>query len=123
FYGYGRVDLLSALTGPTPVVSSVSPASGPVGTPVTINGLDFTAASNVKFGLKNAGAFTVVNSGQVTTTVPAGATNGKVAVTTPGGTGLSPAPFQIVPDVSPNTGKAGDVITLSGPKVDETSAV
>ena len=50
FYGYGRVDLLAALTGPTPVITGVSPASGKVGDAVTIDGLDFTGASSVRFG-------------------------------------------------------------------------
>ncbi len=74
-----------------PMVSSVSPASGPIsgGTTITINGFGFFAANStgaVKFG-STVATYNVDSDTQITATAPAGAA-GKVdvRVTTPGGT-------------------------------------
>lgn len=70
-----------------PVITTFSPASGPVGTPVTITGTGFTGATKVTFGGVKVASFTVNSAGtQITTTVPTGAVTGKIAVTTAGGT-------------------------------------
>jgi uncharacterized repeat protein (TIGR03803 family) len=63
---------------------SIQPTSGAVGTPVTIQGMNLSGATSVKFN-GTAANFTVVSSGQITTTVPARATTGTVQVTTPSG--------------------------------------
>jgi len=78
-----------------PTVTGFSPASGPVGTPVTITGTGFTGASRVTFGGIAATEFTVNSVTQITATVPAGAITGKIAVTTAGGTGTSAASFTV----------------------------
>jgi outer membrane protein assembly factor BamB len=84
-----------------PAVSSFTPTSGPVGTAVTISGSNFTGATAVRFNGTAATSFTVVNDGQITTTVPTGATTGAVNVTTPAGTGSSSGAFTVtVPDFS-----------------------
>jgi hypothetical protein len=81
---------------PVPSVSSVSPATGPVGggTPLTITGKGLTGATSVNFvsaSISGAGApgtnLTVYSDTQVTVTSPQG-TAGQVTVTvtTPGGT-------------------------------------
>jgi len=80
--------------GSSPTISGFSPPSGPVGTLVTINGTNFTGASSVTFNFVGA-AFTVVNASQITATVPAGATNGHIRVTTPGGTATSTGNFVV----------------------------
>jgi uncharacterized repeat protein (TIGR03803 family) len=67
----------------TPTVSSISPTSRPIGTVVTINGTGLTRASKVAFGSVKATTFTVNSDSQVTATVPTGAKNGKIAITTP----------------------------------------
>ena len=64
-----------------PVVSSFSPASGTIGTSVTVTGSGFTGATAVKFG-GAAGAFTVNSDTKITATVPATASTGPVTVTT-----------------------------------------
>lgn len=64
----------------TPVLGSLSPASGAAGTPVSISGSGFTGTSSVTFN-GTASAFTVVNDGTITTTVPAGFSTGLVVVT------------------------------------------
>jgi IPT/TIG domain-containing protein len=38
-----------------PTITGFSPASGPIGTQVTITGMNFTGATGVKFSNKNAG--------------------------------------------------------------------
>ena len=79
-----------------PVVTSVTPNSGPTagGQTVTIKGQWFSAGSKVKFGtiVLAHGSFTVVNARTITATTPAhpaGYVN--VTVTTPGGTSAKSA--------------------------------
>ena len=61
------------------------PTSGKVGASIKILGTNLTGAINVTFN-GTAAVFTVVSPSLITTTVPAGATTGKVRVTTPSGT-------------------------------------
>ncbi|HVU26032.1 MAG TPA: cadherin-like beta sandwich domain-containing protein [Opitutus sp.] len=77
-----------------PVVSSVSPASGPLagGTTVTITGSGFTGATAVTFGATDASDFTVDSDTQITVTAPAGTLGAvDVTVTTAGGTSATSA--------------------------------
>lgn len=75
-----------------PVITSLSPVSGPVGTSVIITGTGFTGATSVTFGGVSS-LFTVNNSTQITATVPVGTPAGvvDVRVTTPGGTSANTA--------------------------------
>jgi uncharacterized repeat protein (TIGR03803 family) len=78
-----------------PKVTSFTPASGPVGTPVVITGVSLTQASAVKFGGIAATTFTVNSDTQITATVPTGALTGKISVTTKGGTANSSTSFTV----------------------------
>ncbi len=78
----------------TPEITGFSPSSGPVGTPVTINGQSFTQTTGVTFGGVTA-AFTVNSDTEVTAAVPAGAVTGRIDVTTPGGTAASATAFKV----------------------------
>lgn len=80
-----------------PVISSISPSDGPVGTEVTIAGTGLTGATKVTFGGIKATSYTVDNGTQITATVPAGAKTGKIAVTTPGGAASSKIAFTVTP--------------------------
>jgi len=80
-----------------PVISSISPASGPVGTHVTITGSGFSGATLVKFGGVKAPVFTVNSGTTITVTVPPGAKTGKVSVKTPGGNASSKGTFTVTP--------------------------
>ena len=80
---------------PPPTISGFSPTSGPAGTSVTISGTAFNGATAVTFNGVNAASFTVNSATQITALVPAGATTGKLAVTTPGGTATSAADFTV----------------------------
>lgn len=71
------------------------PASGKVGAPIKILGSDLTGATAVSFNGTNQPAFTVVSRTEITTTVPTGATTGKVAVTTPAGSLSTVVPFRV----------------------------
>lgn len=79
----------------TPVISSFSPTSGPVGTVVIITGKSLTGATAVAFGGVKATSFTVNSYTQITATVPAGAKTGRIVVVTPGGTATSTGTFTV----------------------------
>ncbi len=78
----------------TPTFKSFSPPSGPVGTLVTITGSGLTQASKVTFN-GTAASFTVDSDSQITASVPGGATTGKIAVTTKGGSVSSTTKFAV----------------------------
>src|SRR5262249_13908547 len=77
-----------------PTITTFTPTSGPVGTSVVITGTGLQQATAVKFGTK-AATFTVNSDTQITTTVPTGATTGKISVTTPGGMANSTSNFTV----------------------------
>ena len=63
-------------------ISSFTPGSGPVGTTVVITGVAFTGTTVVAFNGIVATTFNVDSDTQITVVVPAGATTGKIKVTT-----------------------------------------
>jgi hypothetical protein len=79
----------------TPVILSFSPTSGKVGILVTITGNSLTQTTKVTFGGVQATSFTVKSDTKVTANVPVGAMTGKIAITTPGGTAVSPGVFTV----------------------------
>ena len=87
--------IFSLAVGLGPFVKT-EPTSGAVGTAVNILGTSLTAATGVTFNGTPA-VFTVVSHSLITTTVPAGATTGKVQVTGPVGTGASNVLFRVLP--------------------------
>jgi len=70
------------------------PTSGKVGAAVKILGTDLTGATSVSFNGTEA-VFTVVSSSEISTTVPSGASTGKVKVVTPAGTLSSNISFRV----------------------------
>ncbi|MCX6421755.1 MAG: IPT/TIG domain-containing protein [Actinobacteria bacterium] len=71
-----------------PTITGVSPASGSSlgGTTVTIDGANFTGATQVKFGTTPGTSLTVVSDTQITVVSPAGTGTGRgITVTGPGG--------------------------------------
>lgn len=65
-----------------PVLTSISPNSGPVGTAVTLTGTSFVGTTGISFNGTLAQTFAVTNATTATATVPAGATSGPVTLTT-----------------------------------------
>ena len=61
-------------------VSGISPTSGTIGSTIVISGSGFTGATAVQFNGTAAISFTVNNDGQITATVPTGATTGVITV-------------------------------------------
>jgi hypothetical protein len=73
---------------------------------VTINGTNFTGATQVQFGGVNAAWFTVVSATQIRAVVPIGGASGNVSVTTGLGTGsLAGFTFTATPRVSSFAGQ------------------
>lgn len=74
---------------PTPTISGVAPATGPVagGTAITITGTNFAGTTSVSIGGTAAAAFTVVSGTTITATTPAHAAGAAdVVVASPNGT-------------------------------------
>jgi uncharacterized repeat protein (TIGR03803 family) len=94
----------SLSTGLGPFVET-QPGFAAVGKAVTILGTDLTGTTSVAFNgtAVPPGAFTVVSSSEITTTVPTGAAAGYVTVTTPSGTLTSNLPFRLSAALIPTT--------------------
>ncbi|HYL85139.1 MAG TPA: Ig-like domain-containing protein [Candidatus Angelobacter sp.] len=121
------------VTTPAPSITNLNPASGVVGTPVTITGANFGAtqgSSTVKFGATTATA-TSWSATSIATTVPAGASSGNVVVTV-GGVASNGLSFTITADTTPpvvtitaptNNATVSGTITLSATATDPDSPV
>jgi subtilisin family serine protease len=79
---------------PAPTISSFSPASGGVGTSVSISGTNFTGATSVKFN-GQAASFSVISSTSISASVPNCSGSGQISVTTAGGTATSSGSFSV----------------------------
>ena len=119
----------TATFAPKPVVTSFSPASGRVGTTVTITGSKFTGVTGVQFGGADAASFKVVSDTQITAVVPVGAVDGVITVSN---TDLSTDSAQsfdyvwvkpVVTSFTPATLKVGTPVTLTGTDFLGTSVV
>ncbi|MGO9131976.1 MAG: beta strand repeat-containing protein [Bryobacteraceae bacterium] len=101
-----------------PLITGVSPTSGPTGTVVTITGKNFGATqgtSTVKFNV-TAATPTSWSATSIVVKVPTGATTGNVVVTVnslaSNGVGFTVAPS--ISSVSPTSGSAGTAVTIIG---------
>ncbi|WP_339929198.1 putative Ig domain-containing protein [uncultured Brevundimonas sp.] len=76
------------VSGGAPVVTAISPTSGPTtgGTTVVITGSDFTGATAVTFGVNPSSGLTIDSDTQITVVSPAGTGTVDVTITTGGGT-------------------------------------
>jgi len=116
------------------VISSFTPTNGPVGTLVTINGLNLSNASSVTIG-GVAAAIGTNTATQIQATVGNSASTGLVTVTTPGGTADSsldtPANFTVtivsnppsITSFTPTSGGAGTLVTINGVNFTGTTSV
>jgi len=89
--GDGTVFSLAVGLGP---FVETRPTSGKVGATVIILGTNLTGATSVTFNGTTA-AFTVISKSEIKTTVPSGATSGKVKVITPSRTLVSNVNFRV----------------------------
>jgi len=107
-----------------PLTPGFSPASGVVGTAVTITGDHFATTASANMVKFNGVAATVqsATATQIIVIVPEGATTGKITVEVDGksvsssGEFLISIPAPAVTSVSPMQGMAGDEITIAGTK-------
>jgi hypothetical protein len=90
---YLYVDDISVIFTPTPVITSLSSASGCVGSSLVITGTDLTGATSAAIG-GTAATITANTATSVTITVGSG-TTGVVSVTTGGGVATSAAIFTV----------------------------
>ncbi|MHB1462820.1 MAG: IPT/TIG domain-containing protein [Armatimonadota bacterium] len=99
-----------------PVINSFAPTAAPVGSDITITGLNLGGTTSVTFnGVLTV--FTVKSVTSISAEVPEKAVTGKIKVTTAGGTATSATDFKVTPSVisyTPTKGIAGDMITISG---------
>lgn len=82
-----------AYAAPAPTIDGFTPACCPAGTSVETSGSHFQGATLVEFGGADQTTFTVNSNNSITANVPAGATTGKVKVTTPDGSDESTDDF------------------------------
>ena len=126
--GFTYVDATS------PTITSVSPSSGTTlgGTTITISGTNLTGATSVKVGAVEVSTFSVLNSGTITATTPAGTVGAKnVVVIALGQTATAVnaftyvAPAPTITSVSPSSGSTlgGTVITITGTNLTGASIV
>jgi uncharacterized repeat protein (TIGR01451 family) len=112
-----------------PTILGFSPTFGPVGIKVEVSGANFTAGTPVvKFNGVPAPTphATNIAFGQVTVTVPAGATSGPLTVTTTNGSHTSAGLFYLPPVItsaSPLIGSAGTIVLITGQNFTNASAV
>ncbi|AGY59189.1 SBBP repeat-containing protein [Gloeobacter kilaueensis] len=94
----GNLDAFITKINPsTPLVNSFSPASGSVGTAITLTGTGFSKTSYVYFANGKKAPFTIVSDTQLVVTVPTGATTAKIDVYVPFGKAQSPTAFTVTP--------------------------
>lgn len=110
-----------------PVVTSFTPATGPAGTLVTIDGSGFNAITAVRFNGVNA-SYSVVNPTQITATVPSGASTGPISVLNASGTGTSGTNYVVttpptITGFTPSSGGPGATVVISGTNFIGTDSV
>ena len=101
-----------------PVITAFSPIYGKFGDTLTIYGSGFTGAKYVGINGKST-AFTVITDNKITTTIPAGATSGKITVSNTDGTFLglrvlAVKPLPIVSSITSKSGPVGSTISIAG---------
>lgn len=107
----------------TPTITSFTPASGPVGITVFINGTAFSGATSLAFNGVAASIYCPPHycQIQIPVIVPNVATTGPITVTTPRGTATSSTNFIVttsgppaITSFSPTSGPPGTTVTLTG---------
>ncbi|MGH2668129.1 MAG: IPT/TIG domain-containing protein [bacterium] len=127
----GLLAVPSALANGGPTISSFNPTCGPVGTSVDVNGNNFQDAFQVTFNGVEA-SFSAQSGHLIKTTVPTGATTGKIRVVSPQGSDTSSADFTVssscalaptISSFSPSSGPVGISVTINGTGLTGATAV
>ena len=111
-------------------ITSFAPTSGPVGTAVTIYGTGFSATpanNTVKFNGTTA-TVSASDAGSISTSVPSGATTGRITVTVGGSTATSGQDFLVtipgaptITSFTPTWGVSGSSVSVAGTNFDVTA--
>ena len=129
-YGTGKLSGFAFNSPPPPVISSFSPQSGPAGSSITITGANFNSSltGNIVYFGATPGIVTAASAGQLTVTVPAGASykpfsvlnatthltgysRQPFAMTFPGGGAVTPVMFSARKDIYYDPNKSpGDAL-------------
>ncbi|HZM82558.1 MAG TPA: IPT/TIG domain-containing protein, partial [Candidatus Limnocylindrales bacterium] len=128
----GNLLAINRYASATLSVLCVVPSRAALGSSVTISGTAFATTptgNTVRFN-GTAATVTAASATRLTVTVPAGATNGTVSVTTVAGTAISAESFTVDPAAvapavtgfSPGIGAAGTAVTISGSGFDPVAA-
>jgi len=112
----------TSFTVPVPTISGFSPASGPIGTSITITGTNFDPVALYDQVLINGGSLpaTSASTTQLVAMVPPCATSGAIHVTVDGGPGVSSVSnFTVagpptITDFAPTSGPGGTRVTING---------
>ena len=104
---------------PAPIISSISPEAGVVGTVIAILGSNFDGVERIDFGGIRAKEPVFVSSDRVNVEVPEGAVSGPVTLVTRGGTSVGPRsydviPFPVIDSFNPSAAGAGAEIIIRG---------
>jgi YD repeat-containing protein len=107
---------------PVPIITSLTPNSGAIGSSVTIAGSNFNAqgiGSTVTFGGTPATSITNWTSNSITASVPSGAISGNVVVTDAGGVTSNGMNFIVVvpptiTSLTPSSGEPGASVSIAG---------
>ena len=107
-----------------PYIDSFSPASGPVGTVVTILGTGFTGLNAAWVGDAHDGLIQVISDNEVQVAIPADATTGAIGILNSVNASFTPYSFVVTAPVqypqpyidsfSPASGAPGTVVTILG---------
>jgi aryl-phospho-beta-D-glucosidase BglC (GH1 family) len=115
----------SAPAAVQPTISNFSPASGAVGTVVTLNGSGFTGLNQAWVGNAHNGTVRVISDRQVQVTIPSGATTGAIGLFNSQFGAFTASAFTVstvattysqpsVSNFSPSSGGVGTVVTING---------
>jgi hypothetical protein len=123
---------LRVIAATDPIITAISPLSGPVGSVIAINGFNLNTVNSVRIGnvtLPN-GTFTIVNANRINATVPVGAQTGFfINVATPTAGNLSDDRFTVtaaspsITGFSPTSGPVGTSVTITGTNFTGATAV
>jgi hypothetical protein len=109
-----------------PTISSFTPAAGPIGTSVTVNGTNLGSVTSVSFNDTMASSVTILSATSLRAVVPASATSGKITVVGPAGQVLSAGSFAVTPSIDgfqPSRGAPGTIVTITGQAFTGATAV
>lgn len=100
-----------------PTLSGFSPDNGPVGTTVTISGANLNVGSPTVYFNRQPATPISANFAQITVKVPAGATTGRISVTTGEGVDTNSSNFYLPPAItsfSPTNSAPGSSVLIQG---------